>query len=50
MRVTMKHLLLIAAAVAAGACQDDQKEIVAPGNGDMGTIYESGRAHHVPGQ
>src|SRR6186713_3193485 len=42
MRATMKHLFLIAAAVAAAACQDDRREIVAPGNGDMGTVDANG--------
>ena len=34
MRVTMKQLILIAAAATAVACQDDHKEIVAPSNRD----------------
>jgi hypothetical protein len=40
MRVTIKHLVLIAA--AAAACQDDYKEIAAPGNRDVGTLESSG--------
>ena len=42
MRASMKHLLLIAAAVTAAACQDDTRELVAPGNGDMGTVDANG--------
>ena len=42
MRVTMKHLLLIAAAATAAACQDDRKEIVAPANGDMRKVDADG--------
>ena len=42
MRATKKHLLLIAAAVAAAACQDYPNEIAAPGNGDMGTVDANG--------
>ena len=47
MRATMKHLLLIATAVAAAACQDDQKEIVAPGNGDVGTVDPAAPVVHI---
>src|SRR5215217_612919 len=46
MRVTMKHLLLIAAATAA-ACQDDQKGIVAPGSGDARTTDANGPIVHI---
>lgn len=37
MRVTIKHLVLIAAACAA-ACQDDATRIAAPANGDARTV------------
>jgi hypothetical protein len=47
MRATMKHLLLIAAAVAAAACQDDQKGIVAPGNVDARTTDANGPIVHI---
>jgi hypothetical protein len=43
----MKHLLLIAAAVAAAACQDDQKGIVAPGNVDARTTDANGPIVHI---
>jgi hypothetical protein len=42
MRVTMKHLVLIAAAAAAAACQDYSKPMTAPGNGDGRVIESSG--------
>jgi hypothetical protein len=41
MRVTMKHLILIAAATAA-ACQDYNKEIAAPVNRDAGGVESDG--------
>ena len=47
MRGTMKHLLLIAAALAAAACQDDRKEIIAPGNGDVGTVDPAAPVVHI---
>jgi hypothetical protein len=47
MRATMKYLLLIAAAVAAAACQDDQKGIVAPGNVDARTTDANGPIVHI---
>jgi len=37
MRLTMKHLLLIATAGAAAACQDYDTKIAAPGGGGMGS-------------
>src|SRR3954471_18932073 len=40
MRVTMKHLVPIAAAAMAAACQDYSKPITAPGDGD-GRVIES---------
>jgi len=43
----MKHLLLIAAALAAAACQDDRKEIIAPGNGDVGTVDPAAPVVHI---
>src|SRR5687767_5268497 len=42
MRVTMKHLVLIAAAAAAAACQDYRKEIAAPGDVDVGDTKSTG--------
>ena len=42
MRVTMKHLVLIAAAAAAAACQDYRKEIAAPGDADAGDTKSTG--------
>ena len=47
MRVTMKHLLLIAAAATAAACQDDRKEIVAPASGDMRKVDSEGPIVHI---
>jgi hypothetical protein len=42
MRFTMKHLVLIAGAVAAAACQDDHKEIAAPITGSARRAESTG--------
>ena len=47
MRVTMKQLVLIAAAVAAAACQDYNKPITAPGNGDGRVTETDGPVVHI---
>ena len=42
MRVTIKHLVLIAAAATAAACQDDHTEIAAPENRGVGAVESNG--------
>ncbi len=42
MRLTMKHLVLIAGAAVAAACQDDHTDIAAPTSRGIGAVESSG--------